>query len=114
MKTCIYILAVAMCFCIFFSCGGNNKGTRSFDGTFYTETGAKFELKPDSTYIVQFNDSLNYEGSWSVHRTETNGEYVNIEFAGYLQYYYLKNNKLYYSERDMKNDKLGISITYTE
>lgn len=81
-------------------------------GTFYTETGIKFELKPDSTYIVLFNDSLDYEGNWSIQHTKNNEKYVNIEFVGYPQYYYLKNNKLYYNERDMKNDRLGTIIHY--
>lgn len=112
MKTSSLICVVTIFSCTLFSCGDHNKGVHSFDGTFNTATGVKFELKPDSTTFIQFNDSLTYEGTWSMHHTEANEEYANIEFAGSSHYYYLKNNKIYYSERDMRNEKRGATIEY--
>lgn len=40
--------------------------------------------------------------------------YANIEFAGYQNYYYLKNGKLYRSIREMNHDALGEEVKYLE
>lgn len=98
---------------ILFSCDAQN-GCRDFNGTFVTKSGVKFELKEDSTTFILFDDSIKYEGVWSIHCTKSNAEYANIEFAGNPTYYYLKNNKLYYNERDMQNDRLGTTIQYLD
>ena len=39
-------------------------------------------------------------------------ELKNMEFAGYPAYYFLKDGKLYRSEREMRNDVLGRRINY--
>ena len=83
-----------------------------FGGTFFTEEGVRFELKADSTTLIQFNDSLTYEGTWQVCKSADNLEYATIEFAGYPAYYFLKDGKLYRSEREMCNDVLGRRINY--
>ena len=41
-------------------------------------------------------------------------EYANIEFGGYQEYYYLKDEKLYRSEREMRHDALGTKVKYQE
>lgn len=92
---------------LLYSCGNANHESKPFNGTFVTESGVVFELKEDSTTLIQFNDSVRYKGAWSVH-----SNYANIEFAGNPNYYYLKDNKLYYNERDMQNDRLGVIIQY--
>ena len=79
---------------------------------FFTEEGVRFELKADSTTLIQFNDSLTYEGTWQVCKSADNLEYATIEFAGYPAYYFLKDGKLYRSEREMRNDVLGRRINY--
>ncbi len=113
MKISIYALIFYSLF-LFYSCGNTGKPSSShpFDGIFKTESGVKFELKQDSTTFIQFDDSIHYQGIWSVHRNDDNTEYVTIEFAGNPNYYYLKDGKLYHNEREMTNDNLGIGIQY--
>ena len=45
-------------------------------------------------------------------KSADNLEYATIEFAGYPAYYFLKDGKLYRSEREMRNDVLGRRINY--
>ena len=45
-------------------------------------------------------------------KVQINLEYATIEFAGYPAYYFLKDGKLYRSEREMRNDVLGRRINY--
>ena len=99
---------------VFSSCGNVDKPSSShvFNGIFKTETGIKFELKEDSTTFIQFNDSIHYKGVWAIHRNDENTEYVTIEFAGNLNYYYLKDGQLYHSEREMINNNFGTKIQY--
>lgn len=112
MRTFIYSLIIAaVSIGVFAACSGNDK-SHPFDGTFFTEEGVRFELKADSTTLIQFNDSVTYEGTWQVCRSSDNLEYANIEFAGYPTYYYLKDGKLYRSEREMRNDALGTKVKY--
>lgn len=106
MRNLITIIILGNLF-LLYSCGSANHESKSFNGTFVTESGVVFELKEDSTTLIQFNDSVRYKGAWSVHSS-----YANIEFAGNPNYYYLKDNKLYYNERDMQNDRLGVIIQY--
>lgn len=91
----------------------NGAKEHPYAGKFVTETGTTFELREDSTTCIQFTDSLQYEGKWTFHRSGDTLEYANIEFAGYPQYYYLKDGKLYRSKRDMLSGKLGEKINYT-
>ena len=102
MKRFIYSSMLLMGICVLVAC----------TGTFFTEEGVRFELKADSTTLIQFNDSLTYEGTWQVCKSADNLEYATIEFAGYPAYYFLKDGKLYRSEREMRNDVLGRRINY--
>ncbi len=43
---------------------------------------------------------------------DENLEYANIEFAGNQEYYYLRNGKLYRSEREMRHDTMGVEVKY--
>ena len=56
------------------------------------------------------------EGKCTVYSIDTidNETYANIEFAGYQNYYYLKNGKLYRSIREMNHDALGEEVKYIE
>ena len=67
--------------CIFLSvlvsCGGSGTKKQDFSGVFFTESGIRFELKTDSTTLIQFKDSTTYEGTWSISHTEDNQEYAN-------------------------------------
>ena len=85
----------------------NNEKEHDFVGIFTTANGIKFELRPDSTSIITFKDSMIYESSWKISKDRNNETYANIEFAGYQNYYYLKNGKLYRSIREMNHDALG-------
>ena len=88
MKSFTYTL-ILLYFYIFSSCKGDSSNSAPFDGVFVTESGIKFELKEDSTTLILFDDTLNYEGVWSIHHTNES-EYANIEFAGKPDYYYLR------------------------
>lgn len=109
MRNIITIIILGNIFLLYSCSSATDHEPRPFNGTFITESGVIFELKEDSTTLIQFNDSLKYKGMWSVHST-----YANIEFAGNPNYYYLKDNKLYYNERNMQNDGLGILIQYQD
>lgn len=90
----------------------NNEKEHDFVGIFTTANGIKFELRPDSTSIITFKDSMIYESSWKISKDRNNETYANIEFAGYQNYYYLKNGKLYRSIREMNHDALGEEVKY--
>lgn len=105
MKLFTYTL-ILLYFYIFSSCKGDSSNSAPFDGVFVTESGIKFELKEDSTTLILFDDTLNYEGVWSIHHTNES-EYANIEFAGKPDYYYLKDKKIYRSKREMESDWMG-------
>ena len=77
---------------LLFGCSHSNRHN-SYDGTFVTESGIKFQLRADSTATISFDDTLTYESTWKVVK-DSKGEYVNIEFGGYPTYYYFQNNKL--------------------
>lgn len=66
MKLFTYTL-ILLYFYIFSSCKGDSSNSAPFDGVFVTESGIKFELKEDSTTLILFDDTLNYEGVWSIH-----------------------------------------------
>ena len=57
---------------------------------------------------------MKYEGTWKSCKAEDHLEYANIEFGGYQEYYYLKDEKLYRSEREMRHDALGTKVKYQE
>lgn len=111
MKTFVYPLIILASISMLVACGGEGK-PHPFDGTFFTEEGVRFELRADSTTLIQFSDSLTYEGTWQSCKSADNLEYATIEFAGYPAYYFLKDGKLYRSEREMRNDVLGRRINY--
>lgn len=112
MKKYIYsLLLVVISLGVFTACSGDSK-PHPFAGTFFTEEGVRFQLNADSTTMIQFDDTLKYEGTWKVRKDSNNIEYAAIEFAGYPDYYLLRNRKLYRSEREMYRDNLGLEITY--
>ena len=92
------------------SCG-ENKQNHPYEGTF-TASGIMFVLNPDSTTRIIFNDSVSYEGRWTPTRADDGLEFANIEFGGYQKYYYLKDGKLYRSEREMRHDVMGVEVRY--
>ena len=47
-------------------------------------------------------------------KSADNLDYANIEFAGYPRYYYLKDGKLYRSEREMRHDAHGEKVKYQD
>lgn len=106
-RTILAMLTIAFGF--LYSCTNTNstESTHSFAGTFITENGVRFELRADSTTLITFSDSVKYEGTWKSCKAEDHLEYANIEFGGYQEYYYLKDEKLYRSEREMRHDALG-------
>lgn len=107
----IYLYADSSLLLYISSCKGDSSNSAPFDGVFVTESGIKFELKEDSTTLILFDDTLNYEGVWSIHHTNES-EYANIEFAGKPDYYYLKDKKIYRSKREMESDWMGTKIQY--
>ena len=90
MKRFIYSSMLLMGICVLVACTGKSS-SHPFGGTFFTEEGVRFELKADSTTLIQFNYSLTYEGTWQVCKSADNLEYATIEFAGYPAYYFLKD-----------------------
>lgn len=110
-QTILAMLMIALSF--LYSCSNSAESTHSsYAGTFFTEDGVKFELRADSTTFITFSDSVTYEGTWKPCKAEDNLEYANIEFGGYQEYYYLKDGKLYRSEREMRHDALGTKVNY--
>lgn len=106
MKSYLILLVIFL----LFGCSHSDRHD-SYDGTFVTKNGIKFQLRADSTATISFNDTLTYESTWKVVK-DSKGEYVNIEFGGYPTYYYLQNNKLYRSIREMRHDAHGESVKY--
>lgn len=107
------VTGMLMAIVVLIGCSGNEK-SHEFAGTFITANGIRFELHPDSTSLITFNDSLTYESSWKTGKDRKGEAYASIEFAGYSNYYYLKNGKLYRSVREMNHDVLGEAVKYLE
>ena len=103
-RTILAMLTIAFGF--LYSCTNTNstESTHSFAGTFITENGVRFELRADSTTLITFSDSVKYEGTWKSCKAEDHLE----------EYYYLKDEKLYRSEREMRHDALGTKVKYQE
>lgn len=114
MKTFVYSLVIVVLGLGVFTACSESNAPHPFAGTFLTENGIRFELKADSTTFIQFNDSVTYESTWMINRSGDNLEYATIEFAGYPTYYFLKDGKLYRSEREMRHDALGIKVKYQD
>ena len=77
MKLFTYTL-ILLYFYIFSSCKGDSSNSAPFDWCVCYGIRDKFELKEDSTTLILFDDTLNYEGVWSIHHTNES-EYANIE-----------------------------------
>ncbi len=91
---------------------GCNKGGHPYEGTFTTKSGLKITLNPDSSSIVSFtDDTLTYKGVWKL-RKKGGREYVNIEFGGDYNYFWLRDGKLYRKESQMLERKAGQEVTY--
>ena len=79
-----------------------------------TETGIQFNLRSDYTTLIQYDDSSSYEGTWRAYNQGDTLKYATIEFAGYFNYYYLRNGKLYRNEHNMIRQALGEEIEYQD
>jgi len=118
MKATFWTVLMIVCLSALYSCGNMGSGSKSADeshpfaGTFYTETGIRFELHEDSTTLITFSDSVTYESTWKACKSDDNLEYANIEFAGNQEFYYLRKGKLYRSEREMRHETMGVEVKY--
>jgi hypothetical protein len=109
MKRIIYSQVWIFVICLLSACSGSTKHDfQSYVGTFKDGQGVLYELHADSTTLITFSDSITYEGTWAMNTSE-DGEwqYVNIEFGGYQRYYYVKDGKIYRSERELRHDAFG-------
>ena len=113
MKRILYISIISLGTASLSSCK-NPKAAHPFHGKFVTETGIRFDLRADSTTLIQYDDSSSYEGTWKVYNQGDTLKYATIEFAGYFNYYYLRNGKLYRNEHNMKRQVLGEEIKYQD
>lgn len=113
MKRILFVLTVLISLAYLSSCK-KSVSTHPFQGRFITETGIKFDLRADSTSMIQYNDSNSYEGTWSSYNQGDTLIYATIEFAGYYNYYYLRNGKLYRNERNMIRQTLGEELQYQD
>lgn len=115
MRNLFYIFITLLLLITSCSQNNNKKGSNGdYVGTFVTDEGLRFTLNADSTATIYFSDSLIYDASWKPVVSSDNWKYANIEFAGYLRYYYLHDSKLYRSEREMRSNFNGDKVTYTE
>ena len=105
MKKILFILTVSVSLICFSSCK-KSAATHPFPG--------KFNLRSDSTTLIQYDDSSSYEGTWKVYNQGDTLKYATIEFAGYFNYYYLRNGKLYRNEHNMIRQALGEEIEYQD
>lgn len=108
MKRFLYILPALL---LLVSCG---KKQHAYEGTFTTETGYTFQLRPDSTVLITLPDSSKYDSRWKILKTDSL-EWVNIEFGADQEYYYLYDGVLYRSERAMRaKSMMGDKVTYQD
>lgn len=91
-------------------CGSDNRD--SYTGTFTDEFGNKFELCDDGTGTIQFvgqeevNDIVWHDGR------KTDSPYSTIEYNGDVNYYYLRDGKMYRHKLDMEEGRCAIVIVY--
>lgn len=115
MRNLLFILATVLISITSCTTNTSTKGKNGdYVGTFLTDQGIKFVLNPDSTATIYFSDTLTYNASWKPVTSSDNWQYANIEFAGYLRYYFLHDCKLYRSEREMRTNFNGEKVTYTK
>ncbi|MCS2440556.1 hypothetical protein NXX09_04575 [Bacteroides uniformis] len=57
MKKILFILTVSVSLICFSSCK-KSAATHPFPGKFVTETGIQFDLRADSTTLIQYDDSV--------------------------------------------------------
>lgn len=112
MKRILFVLTLLVSLACLSSC--QKKEAHPFQGRFVTETGIKFDLRTDSTTMIQYDDSSSYEGTWRAHNQGDTLKFATIEFAGYFNYYYLRNERLYRDERNMLRQALGEEVKYIE
>ncbi len=110
----IFLVTLLIVLIHLFGCNHVNNINNEYIGTFITESGVKFELRPDSTATIYFDDTLKYDVIWRPQIAKDSLKYANIEFAGYTTYYYLRNGKLYRSSMQMRNDYCGEKVTYKD
>lgn len=113
MKKILFILTVSVSLICFSSCK-KSAATHPFPGKFITETGIQFNLQI-RLHHLEFNMmSSSYEGTWRAYNQGDTLKYATIEFAGYFNYYYLRNGKLYRNEHNMIRQVLGEEIEYQD
>lgn len=103
-----------ICFVLLSVTGCKRKAAEHpWTGTFTNAFGTRFELRPDSSCTITFKDTIRYDGVWKF-RDRDSVQYVNIEFAGNYNYYYLHKGKIYRDFEQMLKDSGGIEIEYQE
>lgn len=112
MNKILVISLLSVFLCLLASC---TKEYHPYVGTFYDEQGVKYELRSDSTTLITYSDSITYESTWMVSKSEDGKyEYANIEFAGNQYYFYLMNETLYRSERELRHQIYGSKVKYID
>lgn len=107
-KRCLALFAVVA----LFVCCGASGGRDNYAGTFTDEFGNKFELREDGTGTIQFvgqnevNDIIWHDGR------KTYTPYSTIEYNGDVNYYYLRDGKMYRHRQDMEEGHCAITIVY--
>ena len=114
MKRLLKALLV-ICTLVLFSCGGGSSSSpkHPYAGTFTTQDRIKFELKNDSTALISFPNGKTYDSTWKIVKNDDQ-EWVNIEFLGNQEYFYLQENNIYHSRRDMDHKHLPNKVTYQD
>lgn len=82
-------------------------------GTYKNNFGTTYELRADSTCTITFEDENTYDGTWTVHNEE-GLQYVNIEFAGDPNYYYLKDDVIYRTRQGMMEQSGGKEVKFVD
>lgn len=112
MNKILVIVLLTTLSCLAISC---TKEYHPYAGTFYDEQGVKYELRTDSTTLITYSDSVTYESTWMISKSEDGKyEYANIEFAGNQYYFYLMDEVLYRSERELRHRIHGSKVKYIE
>lgn len=108
MKRIAYLASFLVCLVVL-SCSKHE----GFIGKFVNEYGTVFELRPDSTGVIVFEDSIDYECTWASHHNEVeNFDYATIEFGGNATYYFVRDDKIYRSKQGMMSQNEGVEISW--
>lgn len=106
------VLAAFTVFTVFL-CACSSSQHEGWVGTYKNNFGTTYELRADSTCTITFEDDNTYEGTW-VERDEEGLKYVNIEFAGDPNYYYLKDDVIYRTRQGMMDNSGGKEVKFVD